>query len=227
MTIMPTETVLTMLQHADSQFPSGGFAFSAGLEGLLADGHFEESGLVTLFSAWLQQRWAKFDQVVVLRSASCRGDVEKLSRLDSLVEAMLLAPAERLGSQRAGAALLAAHTRLDTPGARDLDSAVRRGTMRGHRAVLEGVLWTGIGLQPPQIRLISAFNYVNALGSAAVRLGACGSMAQQRLLTNLTPLMARLLSEPISDAVEPSSFSPMSEIALMRLPSRHGALFAT
>lgn len=227
MTLMSTETALIMLQHGDSQFPSGGFAFSAGIEGLLADGHLEESGLSTLISAWLCHRWAKFDQVVVLRSAACHGDIEKLSRLDALVEAMLLAPAERLGSQRAGAAILTTHTRLDTPGAQDVGRAVRRGSMRGHRAVLEGALWAGVGLLAPQIRLISAFNYINALSSAAVRLGICGAMAQQRLLTELTPLVSRLLSEPIGDAVEPSSFSPMSEIALMRLPSRHGALFAT
>lgn len=224
---MTTESVLTMLQHGDSQFPSGAFAFSAGIEGLLNDGLVEEADLADLLSAWLRHRWAKFDQVITHRSASFRGDIGRLARLDSQVEAMLLAPAERLGSRRAGAALLAAHLRLGTAGARELDEALRHGALNGHRTVLEGVLWSGVGLQGPHIRLISAFSYINSLSSAAVRLGICGSLTQQRLLTESAPLVVRLLAEPISADAEPSSFSPLSEIALMRQPARSGALFAT
>ena len=227
MTAMTTEIVLTMLQHGDSQFPSGAFAFSAGIEGMLSDGLVEGADLTVLLSAWLRHRWAKFDQVIAHRSASFRGDMTRLAALDAQVEAMLLSPTERAGSRRAGAALLAAHLRLGTPGASEVDEAVREGSLRGHRAVLEGVLWAALGLQSSQIRLMSAFSYVNTLSSAAVRLGVCGSMTQQRLLTELTPLITRLLAEPIGRDTELSSFSPLSEIAMTRLPARHGALFAT
>ncbi|QLQ09939.1 MAG: urease accessory protein UreF [Nocardioidaceae bacterium] len=194
---LAAETALTMLQHADSTFPSGGFAFSAGIEGLVADGKVGQDDLAALVSGWLRWRWAPFEQVFVCRAASFLGDVDALACVDAELEAMLWAPAERHGSACAGAALLASHLRMGTPGATELDVAVKGKLLIGHRVVLEGALWANTGLGRTEIRLVSAYTYVSTLSSAAVRLGICSAIAQQRLLADLVPTMARLASEPL------------------------------
>ena len=61
-------SALTLLQHGDSQFPSGGFAYSGGLEGLLADGLLHADALPACLRTLLATRWAGFERVVVAQA---------------------------------------------------------------------------------------------------------------------------------------------------------------
>ena len=72
---------LALLQYGDSAYPAGGFAFSWGVEGLLADGFLTgRDSLDELVSDHLTFRWASMDRVLL-----ARGRVgELLNRADSL-----------------------------------------------------------------------------------------------------------------------------------------------
>jgi urease accessory protein len=155
------------------------------------------------------------------------GNPETLSELDALVEAALLAPAERTGSAHAGAALLTTHSRLETPGASSLNGSITRGEISGHRTVIEGAMWRAVGLTEAQAALLSGYGFVTTLATASVRLGHLGALAHQRLVARLLPEVASLATSPLPAGPVLRAFSPLAEIAIMRHPARDHALFAT
>lgn len=223
--------LLTVLQHGDSLFPSGAFGFSWGLEGMLAEGMLTAADLPAAIPLLLHNRWSPFDRVAVARAwrAADSGEGQALALLDLELEAALLAPVERAGSVRAGAALLAGHRRLGTPGAADLQARIREGGLRGHRPLVEGVLWQGLGLAEPQALALSAYGFAAALCSAAVRLGRLGALEQQAILAAALPAIAEGIEGgfPAEGMPALGSFNPLAEIAMMRQPLRDQALFAT
>lgn len=219
--------LLTVLQHGDSQFPTGAFACSNGVEGLLADQLTNAASLADLIANLLHWRWAPFDRVFVCRAWQADAALPALAVLESELEAALLAPAERAASLRTGAALLTTHSHLGTPSAAAFRAAIEAGTLRGHRLIMEGALWRDLGLDLQQATLLSAYAFVNMLGTAAVRLGVQGALGQQRLLAALLPAIATLAAAPLAAATAPSAFNPLAEIAIMRQPTRDRSLFST
>lgn len=218
---------LTLLQHGDSQFPAGGFAYSHGMEGLLADDRITAEQIPALIASLLGTRWAHYDRVALQRAWRAAAQPTELQALDAEVEATLLALAERAGSRRAGAALLTTHLRLATPGASLLRTHIAAGRLQGHRVIVEGVLWRGLGFTADEATLLSGYAFVNALATAALRLGHLGALAQQQLLGRLMPRIVELATAPLPPATPPRSFNPLAEIAMMRLAERDRALFAT
>lgn len=219
--------LLALLQHGDSQFPAGGFAFSAGLEGLLTDGRLSPAALPDAIAGMLRSRWAPFDRVAVRLAWQSAGCMARLAAIDGLLEAAMLAPAERAGSRRAGAALLTTHLRLDTTGAAALRAAVDAGTLLGHRALVEGALWRNLGFGELEASVLSGYAFVNTLCVAGVRLGRMGALGQQRTLATLAPEIAALAALPLPDPALPRAFNPLAEIAIMRHSGRDRTLFAT
>ena len=67
--------LLAALQHGDSQFPSGGFAFSWGLEGLLADGLMAREDLAGFIEGQFCHRWGGFERVVIAQAHGLAGDL--------------------------------------------------------------------------------------------------------------------------------------------------------
>ncbi len=219
--------LLALLQHGDGQFPTGAFAYSSGLEGLLDDAIASRASLPDIIAAMLRCRWAPFDRVAVRMSWLANGDADALTALDNELEATLLAPAERVGSKRAGAALLTTHVHLDTPGAAALRQLVSAGTLHGHRALVEGSMWRGIGLDEACAALLSGYGFVSVLCTACVRLGHLGALTQQRIVTALLPEIAQLAATPLPSTPALSAFNPLAEIAIMRHAARDHTLFAT
>lgn len=221
------QRLLALLQHGDSQFPSGAFAFSGGLEGLLADGMTTAAALPKVIAGTVRNRWATFDAVVVRLAWRADGSPATLAALDAQLEAALLAPAERLGSARAGAALLTTHLRLGTPGAAALRAQVDAGSMRGHRTVLEGALWRSLGLAEVESAILSGYAFLSSLCTACVRLGRMSALAQQELIAQLTAEIATLAAVALPTPPLPRAFNPLAEVAMMRHRVRDGCLFAT
>ena len=219
--------LLVLLQHGDSQFPSGSFAFSAGLEGLLADGMIDAASLPNLIRAMLHGRWAHFERIALGLAWRANGDMPALIALDAELEASLLAPVERAGSARAGAALITTHLRLGTPAAVALRAHIERGALRGHRLMVEGMLWRQIGLDELHATLLSGYGFVLGLCTAAVRLGKLGALTQQAVMAELMTDIAALAAAPWPLPAVPRAFNPLAEIAMMRHAVRDRSLFAT
>jgi urease accessory protein len=228
---MTREALLAALQLGDSAFPSGSFAFSWGLEGLVADGLVDgEADLALLVEDLLMNRWRSFDRIVlrrIYRLDDMTLEIHQLVSLDLEIEATSWALPLRVGSKRAGRALLNVHTRLGTPDLRAYCRCVGADPRLGHLAVAQGVVWRASGLALDVAEAVGAWTLASTTISAAIRLGVVGHVGAQAVLTRVRAVAAKILCE-VPDPNEPlHAFTPLVDIALMRHEHRDLRLFST
>jgi urease accessory protein len=214
------------LQHGDGQFPSGAFAFSWGLEGLLTEARLRRQDVPAFVVSQLRYRWAKADRVALVSAHRAGDDLDQIVGLDREIESLSLAESLRVGSRRAGSALLGIHQRLGTPGAADYRRLVQRGSAPGHLAVAQAVVWRGCELPEPAAELLSAYTLATSLLTAAIRLHAIGHVSAQLCLKDCQLEVAQIVSEPVRAPYRISTFNPLAEIAMMRHERQHSRLFA-
>jgi urease accessory protein len=220
------DTLLMACQFGDGQFPSGAFGFSWGLEGLVTDALVGRGDLVSFIGAQVEERWAGFDRVFVAYAHNAAGDQTALCDLDARVETYSLASAQREGSRRAGAALLGIHARLGTPGAAEFRRLVTSNQTPGHAAVALGLVLAGAGLDRAPALALSGYGFVSGLTTAAIRLGIASHIDMQQAISAARPLIAALAEAPPPPIDEVASFSPLTEIAMMRHGARSMRLFS-
>jgi urease accessory protein len=220
-------SLLTILQHADSAFPTGGFAFSNGIEGLVAmNAVLDRGGLTDIVTMALRHRWATSDRIAVALAHRADGDLDDIAEIDRAVEAATLAEPLRSGSKRNGNALLAAHTRLATNGAAQLRSLIEAGSTLGHLAVVQGFVWRACKLSEADAIAVSGYSTAAGLIAAAVRLGCVGAVEAQAVLTAVLPEIDALARPVRSDAAI-ESFMPWVDVAAARHARAHVRLFAS
>ncbi|MDT5054881.1 MAG: urease accessory protein [Mycobacterium sp.] len=203
--------LLAAIRFGDSAFPSGGFAFSSGLEGSHRDGMVQDEGDVTAFVAeQLEGNWHRRDRVL-LRRAWTELDP---SAVDTFAEAVTTMSVLREASRRAGAAALATFAAVIDPGVVDYRSRVLAGAAPGHLAVAQAVCFRAAGLALETAEAVAAWQVVSGITGAALRLGIYGHLGAQRVVTNMTPLLLDLLQrQPPTD---PAAFTAYADIAAQR-----------
>jgi len=219
--------LLTILQHADSAFPSGSFAFSNGIERLAAmNAPLDRGGLQNVVTMFLRHRWATSDRVAVALAHRADGNLDRVGEIDEAVEAATLAEPLRSGSKRNGGALLAAHVRLKTPGALELRTLIDGGAALGHLPVVQGFVWRARGIGEACAIAVSGYSTAAGLITAAVRLGCIGAVEAQAVLTAQLATIASL-SAPVPPDAEIESFMPWVDAAASRHARAHLRLFAS
>ena len=218
--------VLRSFQHADSFFPSGTVAISSGLESLNADRVVDSSDSIERFLlGQLKWRWATMERSFVVHAAKAKLDFDALSAIDSQVEILSLAREARHGSVRSGRALLKVHTQLGTVGADRYEARINQGLAIGHNQVVQGLVWSGVGIRLSQIELMSAHTFCIGILGAALRLGMVGHSAVQSILSSSHTVVETILKEPCPLLGEVTSFTPEQEIAVMRHEVMSSRLF--
>jgi urease accessory protein len=222
--MLPT---LRAIWQADGAFPSGAFAFSYGLEGAIAlRCDLTARDLEQLVMTILRQRWATYDRIALLRSFRAKGDIVAIAAIDREVEASTMVEALRTGSRRNGASFLASHASLGDELARLLRDAIRRGDCLGHIAVMQGAVWSAVGLSEELAQLTSGYAVASGLIAVAVRLGAIGALRGQAVLKACLPLIEELAARAIPDEAEMESFMPFLDVASARHAQADLRLFA-
>lgn len=220
MSFPATSGLLLALQHSDSQFPSGGFAFSQGLEAASQQvDRLGAFGFPGFLEAQIRHRWAGADRIALVRAYRCGDDREAVARLDAEVEASTLAEGLRAGSRRNGMALLTTHARIGTEGADAYRVMIRDGAARGHLPVVQGMLWRALGLDEKTAIAISGYQAAASLATAAIRLGLIGAIEAQRHVADMLPLIEAAGALPVEKDEPIRSFVPLAEIAV----ALHGA----
>lgn len=226
MTAAAAASLLAALQFGDGQFPGGAFAFSWGVESLMADGHLARRDWFSFLLGQMEGRWASFERPLIAHAHAAAVDETILAELDDLAEALTLPTAARAGSRRAGAALLGSHARLGTPGAAAYRGRVTEGLAPGHLPVVQGLVLAGVGLDRMAALAVSGHATAQSLGSAAIRLGLISAQDSQTSLQALRPHLAEFLDAEIPVRDEVGSFAPPADIAMMRHPLQPQQLFA-
>lgn len=215
---------LALMQYGDSAYPAGGFAFSWGVEGLAADGLLAGADqLERVVVDQLQFRWAMMDRPL-LGAAWRAGDVKALRAVDLEAEALTPVAEMREGSRRAGRALVGVAARRG--GA--LASAYRGAfadSRLGHLPIAQAIAYRDASMSLASAEVVSGWSLVNGLVSAATRLGLVGHAQAQDLLAAGRRALADVLAQAC--AVEPSSFTPLADIAMARAATRVSRLFTT
>ncbi len=218
--------LLALLQHGDSFFPSGGVAFSLGLEALRDDGRVgDAAGVERMIADQIGGRWGSCDRAFI---AAAHGavDLERMVALDVRLDAMTLPRELREGSRRNGAALLRVHAELGTPRAADYRALVRHDAAPGNLPIVQGLVLAGIGLGLGEALSVAAHSFTVGLLAAGLRLGMIGHVSAQAALGRLHRTIDEALAGPLPAPDDAFAFTPLAEIAVMRHETSTGRLFA-
>lgn len=221
---MNTRALLEGLRFTDTFFPSGGYAFSSGLEAAVQDGAVRDSAQLARYGEDLLRGGMSRREALAAKSASRAGSIGSLPsavRLDHELDAMKLSRESRLASRQMGRQVvkIAADQLPGQAIIRDYREAVEVNRSPGHLAVGLGLTLGACGWSSRET--VAAFLYRTAVGlvSAAMRLCPIGQHEGQRVLGQWLPLIDRI-SREIDVKTPMSSWSPLQDIYAMR----HGQL---
>jgi len=220
-------SLLKVLQHGDSFFPSGAVSFSWGLEsmvqrGLLTNAEDVESFII----GQLRARWANFDRTIVACAHGAAADLAEVSEIDELCERLSPVAELRQGSRRMGDALLSIFQRMGSPAATGYRKLQKQLSLPGHLAAMQGLIWREVGLSETAAVAISAHAFCTGLASAGLRLGCLTHISAQRVLTQARVEAATIAALPLIPLDAISSHALQAEIAVMRHASQDVRLFA-
>lgn len=222
--------LLALLQLCDSQFPSGAFAHSNGLEGLLgARSDVGDDELEAIFAGLLEMQVLACDGRIgrLAHRAARDRDLAAVIELDFELLARKTTRELREASLATGRSFLAeAAAIVADPGLADWNALVQGGRSPGNHGVAFHVAAAFAGAGEVETALAYGYQAAAQSTSAVVRLGLTGHRRAQRLLAGLAPLIRRVVEESApTDAAEASSFAPLLEIASMRHERQYSRLF--
>jgi urease accessory protein len=231
--MMDDRAWLAALQLADSQFPSGAFTQSHGLEGLAADGLLENrDALVAVLEMSLRERLATSDLPALLaaHTAAAASSHMEVRDIDVLLSATKLPREEREASRRVGKRIAAEAARLvATNLALNLYiEAIERRETPGNAGVAQGVAAAALGIPARVAALGACHSLCASLVSAAMRLTRLGHGEAQAALRAVQPTMAEAvaLAERL-DWREMRSRGFRLDIAMARHEGSQARMFAS
>jgi urease accessory protein len=212
------------LRFIDSFFPSGGYAYSSGLEAAVQEGavrnakDFEEYVEDTL-------RGGVATREAVAVSLSCEAIRKKKLALalkaDAELEAMKIGYESRQASRQMGRQVMRIAADRDQPHSmlRSFQAEITESRTPGHFPVCLGLTLATNGWS--RTDAVAVFLYQTAVGfvSAAMKLLPIGQREGQRLLAQWTPLFIEL-SRQVPVRLDMHSWTPIQDIFAMR----HGRL---
>ena len=198
----------TLLQLADSAFPTGAFVHSQGLEAASALGVAPE--LETFFA---QAMWQTGYGTFPFVRAGAIAEMPIFSLCDE-ADAFLLNPVQNRASRALGRNLM----RTAREAFADFDSVTKLSSeiesVVPHHAPLFGALARALAIAPRDAARIFLHGNARNVLSAAVRLGRVGPLEAQRLLAQAAPLLDDVLAACESLSIEEAAqTSPVSDIA--------------
>lgn len=224
---MDTQALVKGLRFVDSFFPSGGYAFSSGLEAAVQGGAVRNGDdlaryVEDLLRGGISRREAV--AVGVAHRAGERGDLRRALVVDGELDAMKTGRESRLASRQMGRQVIriAADQFERQALLLGFRAAVEEGRTPGHLPVCIGLTLGACGWTCEET--VAAYLYQSAVGflSAAMKLLPIGQREGQRLLDRWSSLMAGWI--PREDA-EMRSWTPVQDIYAMRHRCLESRLF--
>jgi urease accessory protein len=226
---MDTFSLIQGLRFVDSFFPSGGFAFSSGLEAAVKDGAVRDGkDLATYFEDLLVNGIGRREAiaVAVARQAAASGTLAPVLKADRELDELKIGRDSRLASRQMGRQVMkvAAGQIQDSRLLPDYRLAIEEGRTPGHIPIAMG-LTLGTCRWSRQ-DAVAAFLYQTAQGfvSAAMKLLPVGQQEGQQLLAGWGPLIVEL-SRGVRRQQGLASWTPVQDIYAMRHARLESRLF--
>lgn len=170
-------------QLADSAFPTGGFAHSAGLEAAYQAG--EVTGVEDL-RRFVRDAIGQAGRAGLPLLTAAHRDPGRLEALDGIADAFLTNAVANRASRVQGRAMAATCLRIwPRPALADLDARAR--AVRGHYAPLAGAAMRALDVPLDAAQRLFLHATARGVAAAAVRLGVAGSYEAQRLQSDCAP----------------------------------------
>ena len=220
---MPPDWLPWLLQVNDSQFPSGAYAHSFGLEELVQSG---KVGSADALEEWLQHQCApalrafELPWLMEAHAAAAAGDARDLRRMDDELDAWKLAAELRSASRQLGSRRLAMVKKLEPDPF--LEEYAQSGAPCHHLTVCALEL-----RRAPVAAAVCAFAY-QTLSSAAYAAMKLLRLGQERAQAMVRRSLVALLQEFDPEVPPPARigwFNPVLEIASMRHARARERLF--
>jgi urease accessory protein len=207
-------------------FPVGGFAYSHGLEQLIADGAIGDADPLGAWIATLLERGSGWNDAVLLAAAfraAEAGDDADLLAIAGLAEALAGSRERHLETMAQGRAFLEASRAFDCPPA---------AALRAHSGAAYPVAVAAVaaGHAIPAALTLPAFlnAFAANLVSVAVRLVPIGQSAGLSALASLHPEILAVAERALVSTLDDlGSATVRSEIASMRHETLHTRIFRT
>jgi urease accessory protein len=164
-------------QLADSAFPTGGFAHSAGLEAAWQNGEVPDLPALRRF---LHESIRQAGRAALPLVTAAHLAPSRLEALDALAEAFLTSAVANRASRVQGRALVATCARI-WPEPALIALEARAHGLCAHYAPLAGAVWRTLEIPLDVAQRLFLFQTARGLAAAAVRLGIVGSYEAQRL----------------------------------------------
>jgi len=224
--------LLRLLQVTDSSFPTGGFAFSHGVEWLTQRGGVTgEAGMRALLVAYIDQTVARQALPAAL-AAMHAASLAALMRVDDALDASFAAAAEREAGRTMGERLLAGALEAfggDGP-AGGLLEAVRAGTTPGQYAAGFGAIAGDQHVAPGDALAALGFSMVLSVAQAAVRLNVIGQRGSARIVADAAPRLEVAVAHALSarpGRLALGTFTPGLDVAGILHPALPFRMFAS
>lgn len=221
---MQTAALLEGLRFVDTFFPSGGYAFSSGLEAAVQGGAVKTSDQLARYIEDLLRGGMSRREALATKQANRSatiGSLDAAVHIDRELDSTKLGRESRMASRQMGRQVI--RVAADQIRAKSILSEYRdevdADRAHGHLAVTFGLTMGACGWSSEETA--AAFLYQTAVGfiSAAMRLSPIGQHEGQRILGEWLPLIERI-SREVEIGTVMSSWSPIQDIYAMR----HGSL---
>ena len=226
---MNTLALLNGLRFIDSFFPSGGFAYSSGLEAAVKDGAVRNGKELARYVEDLLVHGMSRREAVAVAVAHQAGAVGKLAtavKIDQELDALKIGRESRLASRQMGRQVIkvSAEQIHDNRWLHDFRMAIEEGLAPGHFPVSIGITLAACGWSRQDT--VAAYLYQTAQGfvSAAMKLLPVGQQEGQHLLDRWGLLIASL-SRTVKPRGSLVSWSPVQDIYAMRHARLESRLF--
>lgn len=182
-----------VLQLADSAFPTGGFAHSAGLEAAVQLGEIADAAALRRFVG--EALWqAGYGGLPLVRAA--HEEPRQTGDLDRLCDSFLTSFVANRASRTQGRAFVATCARVfEMDALSELHDDVRARKTSGHYAPLFGAAFRALDVPLVDAQRLFLHFALRGVASAAVRLGRLGPHEAQRLQCDSATLLDRVLAE--------------------------------
>ncbi len=207
-----------VLQLADSAFPTGGFAHSAGLE---AHVHAGELASLTRYCGELVEQLARGSLPMV---SAVHDEPSRLAEVDAFAATTLWSHVAVRASTTQGRALLDVAARgFGHPSLVEARAQLARRALAGHLAPVFGFVTRALGVDRDEA--LASFLHLGVRGalSAAVRLGVAGPTEAQRVHHELHPALADALAAARSFTLaDVAQTAPLAEL----IQTTHDTLYS-
>lgn len=190
--------LLSILQLCDSNFPTGAFSHSFGLETYIQENKvYDPDSFMQWLKIYLNEQLIHSDGLAckLIYEALVLGEYEKVWKLDRMLMVQNLPRETREGSKRMGESMAKLIQSLyDIPIVQEYANRIKRKQSFGHPAVVFSMVAQHLGISLDSTILYYLYSSISSIVQNAVRAVPLGQTAGQKIILSI--------QDPLVDAVK-------------------------